>query len=295
MRHPTLFLSLDCTVEIHMRRTSTVLLLVMVVGIFQTGTLRSQSMASGEGTTALKGRSTLIEVENPKPGEKNELFDLADSDEWFQPVLMSKARSEYRAALLGRLGERGLDQRDLLERQCKLYAAQSGKPSQRESENGRLVLDGRAGKQRPVTTLEWLLFQYQARRYPMIGHPTEFSAYVLRGNGRLHVYMSGADSIGTKLRYEVTKRAILDVKAGMEPIAHLHNHPFMFDRVPGDRLYTTEDSKADIGGALAPSLTDIQALRRMRDDFGLRGAWITNGLDTYEFKAVEFDRLSAWD
>lgn len=278
-----------------MRRSCLLLLLGLVTSTFQAGFLHAQTLKPRETVMAIEGRATLIQVEDPKPGERNEVFDLEDSEGWFQPAPMNSARLEYRTSLARRLGESGLRQRNLLERQYTLYVAQSGRPSQRESENSRLLLDDRAGKQRPLTALEWLLFQHQALRYPVIEHPTEFSAYVLRGNGRLHVYMSGGDSIGTKLRYEVTKRVIQDVKAGMEPIAHLHNHPFMFDRVPGDRLYTTEDSRTDIGGALAPSLTDVQALRRMRQDFKLRGAWITNGLDTYEFKAIEFDRLSAWE
>ena len=267
----------------------------LCIGTNSIGFLYSHPSGLMETPVVIEGKSTLIHVQNPRPGEKNEYFDLADSTEWFRPAQMSKARLEYQACLAKRLGEGGLLQRGLLERQFSLYAAQVGKPSRRESENGRLVLDGQVGRQRPVNALEWLLFQHQADRYPMIDHPTEFSAYILKGNGRIHVYMSGGDTIGTKLRHEVTERVALDVKAGMDLITHLHNHPFMFDRQPGDRLYTTEDSRTDVGGALAPSLTDVQALRRMHNDFGLIGATITNGLDTYEFKAVEFDRLSAWD
>ena len=259
------------------------------------GFLHSQSAGSRGPLGIVEGQPTTIRVENPKPGEMNEFFDFADSSEWFQPAPMSGSRLEYRTSLAKRLGEGGLTQRSLIDRQYTLYATQVGKPSQRESENGRLVLAGKVGIPRPVNVLEWLLFQHQALRFPMIEHPTEFSAYILRGNGRIHIYMSGGDTIGTKLRHEVTERVALDVKAGMDPITHLHNHPFMFDRQPGDRLYTTEDSRTDVGGALAPSLNDVQALRRMHTGFGLRGATITNGLDTYEFKAVEFDCLSACD
>jgi hypothetical protein len=104
---------------------------------------------------------------------------------------------------------------------------------QRESENTRLALDGKAGEPQSASCLEWRLFQRQAHRYPMLEHPTEFGAYILRGHGRLRVYVSGGDSVGGKLRHEVRDRVVADVANGFEPVAHLHNHPFMFDRKPG--------------------------------------------------------------
>jgi hypothetical protein len=60
-------------------------------------------------------------------------------------------------------------------------------------------------------------------------------------------------------------------------------------------MYTTEDSVNEIGGALAPSLTDVQAYRSMREHFGLKGAWLTNGLDSIHYTSKDFDQLSAWD
>jgi hypothetical protein len=171
----------------------------------------------------------------------------------------------------------------------------TGKPMQREAENSGHVLDGSAGKMDPASCLEWRLFQRQAHRYAMLEHPTEFGAYILRGHGRLRVYLSGGGSVGGPLRHEVSDRVAADVANGFEPVAHLHNHPFMFDRKPGDRMYTTEDSVKDIGGALAPSLTDVQAWRSMRAGFSLKGAWLTNGLDSIRYTSEEFDRLSAWD
>jgi hypothetical protein len=166
---------------------------------------------------------------------------------------------------------------------------------QREAENTGRVLEGSAGKPGPASCLEWRLFQRQSHRYAMLEHPTEFGAYILRGHGRLRVYLSGGDSVGGPLRREVSNRVAADAANGFEPVAHLHNHPFMFDRKPGDRMYTTELSKDDIGGALAPSLTDVQAWRNMRAGFGLKGAWLTNGLDSIHYTSEDFDRLSAWD
>jgi hypothetical protein len=164
----------------------------------------------------------------------------------------------------------------------------------REVENADALSSGVAGTIGPVSCLEWLLFRRQDRRFPMLERPTELFAWVLRGRGRVHVYLSGADRVGGRLREEVTQRVAADVAGGFEPVAHLHNHPFLLDRKPGDRTWATPDTLNDVAGALAPSLSDVQLWRALRERPGLRGAWITNGLDTARFTAADLDRLSAW-
>jgi hypothetical protein len=237
----------------------------------------------------------VIPVGNPKPGELNEFFDLPDTPAWWASAPMDAERERYRTALVARLGEEGLKQRALLERQNAHPSSREVKSGKREADNSDRVLEGSAGKPGPASCLEWRLFQRQASRYPMLEHPTEFGAYILRGHGRLRVYLSGMGSVGGQLRHQVRDRVVADVANGFEPVAHLHNHPFMFDRKPGDRMYTTELTKDELGGALAPSLTDVQAYRMMREHFGLKGAWLTNGLDSIHYTSEDFDRLNAWD
>lgn len=244
---------------------------------------------------SLEGRGVLLEVENPRAGERTLFFDLPDADLWFQPAPEDPERARYRADLAARIGEAALGQASLIARQAALFGALNGKPIQRESENGRAILDGRAGRLRTLNLLEWRLLQCQARRYPLLAHPTECAAFILRGKGRLHVYLSGADAVGSKFRSEIRERVVRDRQAGFAFVALFHNHPFLFDRVVGDRLYTTEDSLPDIGGAVAPSLTDVQLWRRLRADLDLRGAWITNGLDSGDFSSDDFEVLSARD
>jgi hypothetical protein len=125
----------------------------------------------------------------------------------------------------------------------------------------------------------------------MLAHPTELGAWILRGRGRVRVYLSSADRIGQKLRSAVTDRVRADVGAGFALIAHVHNHPFMFDRTVGDRLFTTEATLHDVGGALAPSSNDVEAYRSMRRELGLEAAWITNGFDAIHLTAAELDGL----
>ncbi len=256
---------------------------------------RSANVASPAPVAAceLAGAPEVIAVEGPVDGEVHEMFDLPDLPQWWAPAPMDAARSAYRAALVVRLGEAGILPEALLRRQLTAHAGATGNLA-REAENGNALLHDKAGKIGPASCLEWRLFDRQHGRFPMLTRPTEISAYVLRGAGRLHVYLSGADRVGGRLRGEVTDRVLADVAAGFEVVAHLHNHPFMFDRAVGDRTWATAENIADIGGALAPSLTDVQLYRAMRERLGLRGAWVTNGLDTARYTAADFDRLSAW-
>ncbi|WP_147449971.1 hypothetical protein [Corallococcus carmarthensis] len=233
-------------------------------------------------------------AEAPIPGELHERFDLPDSPAWWAPAPEDAERQRYREALVARLGAGGVEARALLARSREQFAAQA-LPLRREAENNARVLEGGAGTVGPTSCLEWRLFQRQARRFPMLEHPTEFSAYVLRGQGRLHVYFSGADRAGAKLRSEVTERVAAEVARGFVLVAHAHNHNFMFDRVPGDRLWTTPETVNVVGGGVAPSLTDVQAYRGMHEALGLQGAWVTNGLETGRYTAGDFTRLSAWE
>lgn len=205
---------------------------------------------------------------------------------------MDEERAAYRDKLVARLGESGISAVAVMTRQRDLHAGMPGDMA-REVENMTPVIEGRIGEVGPISCLEWQLFRRQARRWPMLEHPTELGAYILRSTDRVHVYLSGADRVGGKLRGEVKERVIADVAAGFVAVAHLHNHTFMFDRKPGDRMWTTETTVNDVGGGVSPSRTDVHAYRGMREDFGLRGAWVTNGLDTGRFTAEDFDRLLA--
>lgn len=237
----------------------------------------------------------VIAVEDPYPGELHERFDFPDEPSWWAPAPLEPERAQYRAAIAARIGEEALAQRALLERARADHAALPDANGRRETENIAAALEGKAGEIGPLSCLEWRLFQRQHQRFPMLERPTEFGAYVLRGEAGIRVYFSGADRVGGKLRHEVRDRVVADIGRGFVATAHVHNHNFMFDRKPGDRMWTTEATVNIIGGAVSPSLTDVHAYRGMREHFGLRGAWVTNGLDTGRFTAADFDRLSAWD
>ena len=200
-------------------------------------------------------------------------------------------RDAYRRGVAARAGS--LAPRDLLARQRAIYAAISTPEAVRDAHNGAAVLEGRAGVIGPASCIEALLWERQAARYPMLEHPTEFSAFILRGDGRVRIYFSAADLVGHKVRGGITDLVNEDVRRSYALVAHLHNHPFLLGRVPGGRMWTTEATRDDVAGALAPSATDVQLYRWLREEIGLPAAWVTNGLATARFSAADFDVLAA--
>jgi hypothetical protein len=178
-----------------------------------------------------------------------------------------------------------LDARALLQRQVAYYASRPDSDSQGEAANGRIVIGGSAGTLRPIDCLEALLVDYQAARFPMASHPTEFHAVVMErddaGHRLVRVYFAASSAPWPPKSNLLFERAAADHAAGWRAVAHLHNHPFEFA------------SGGDIAGANAPSLTDVQFWRHLRDSLGIESARVTNGFATFEAPAAAFDRLHA--
>lgn len=177
-----------------------------------------------------------------------------------------------------------LDARAILRRQVAYYASRPDSDSQGEAANGRIVLGGSAGTLRPANCLEALLVEAQAARFPMAGHPTEFHAIVMEredaGRRWVRVYFAGSGAPWPPKANLLVERVDVDRRDGWRAVAHLHNHPFLF-------------ASGDIAGANAPSLTDVQFWRFLRDEHGIESARVTNGFATFEAPAASFDRLRA--
>lgn len=206
-------------------------------------------------------------------------------DAWAPDAL--PALRDYRAFVAATLGV--TDARALLRRQADHWAAQPDVPARREADNGRALLDGRVGALRPIACLEALLLDAQAARVPMATRPTELQALVLRRAAaggepaRLRVYVAAsAAPWPPKLTPAVDSMIARDRRDGWTVHAHLHNHPFYPDR-----------RAADVAGANAPSLSDVQYYRALRARLGLEEAWVTNGFTTAVIPARDFARLSA--
>lgn len=253
---------------------------------------RKAAAPAQAGPPSLGAPIETIAVESPKPGELHVVYEIEDSDALWGAMAADELIDGYRARLAARLGDK-LSPRELLLRQRAIMQGIGTESALGDAENASLLLEGRAGRMGPATCLEALLFREQARRYPMIEHPSEMGAFVLRGKGRVRIYFDSMESVGGKIRREIHERVRKDADAGFEITAHLHNHPFLFDRVPGDRMWTTPETVDDICGALAPSTNDVHFYRSVHEEIPLRGAWVTNGLDTARFTADDFERLRA--
>lgn len=178
-----------------------------------------------------------------------------------------------------------LDARALIQRQVAYYASHSDSDSQGEAANGRTVLGGSAGTLRPISCVEALLVDYQAARFPMASHPTEFHAVVMErqdaGRETMRVYFAASSAPWPPKAGLLFERAAADRREGWQAVAHLHNHPFELS------------SRGDVDGANAPSMTDVQFWRYLRDSLGIESARVTNGFATFQAPAAAFARLRA--
>jgi hypothetical protein len=218
-------------------------------------------------------------------------FDVPDSPYIWEPANHNEQILTFREAIRERLGA-DINSRDLIERQRAIFQTLSDEWSG-EASNSALLLGGEAGTITDMSCLETMLWAWQDARYPMLDHPTEFGAFVLQGDGEVRVYLSSADLVGGRVNREVTEQMQADILAGFRLITHIHNHPFLFDREVGDRMWTIEATVEDIAGALAPSMSDVGFYRGFRESHGLEEAWITNGFQSSRFSSGEFDVLIA--
>jgi hypothetical protein len=226
-----------------------------------------------------------IPVEGPAKDELHLLFDVEDTGDLWRTGLEDETARKLRAAGEARLGASGVGARALLDRQS---ARMSHLPL--DAANLALIRTG-VGKIDAPSCLARTLLTLQDRRFDLLTHPTEFGAFILRGQGRARVYLSSLDRVGVKLRPEVIARVTADWRQGYRVLSHLHNHTFLVDRKVGDRMWTTAETLADIGGGIAPSTADAQFFQGMARDVGLENAWITNGIESLQLGAADFAKL----
>src|SRR5437773_1016748 len=149
--------------------------------------------AAGE-TCSLDGVTPeVIVVAEAGATEWHGRFDLPDLARLWEPAEPDEVISTFRKTVRARLGA-DVDARSLVERQRAIFATMPAESSG-EATNATLLLEGRVGKITPIGCLEAMLWKWQAARYPMVEHPTEFGAFVMRGHGRIRVYLSSADLV----------------------------------------------------------------------------------------------------
>ncbi len=155
-----------------------------------------------------------------------------------------------------------------------------------ESENGdsinaELVHSGKIGKIRKMNFLEAQLLNYQISRYPLLNHPTEFHGFIMSNKAlkRIRVYFAASDQPWPPKPHLIIDAIEKDLKKGWKLKFHLHNH--------------YEPKSNNYLGILAPSMTDAHYYNMLKEEYKIEKAIITNGFNTVEIKANDFNRLKA--
>lgn len=151
--------------------------------------------------------------------------------------------------------------------------------------NNDLAYSGEAGRIRPLTCLDALLFAEQNSRIPQLDRPTEFLASVLRkesprADDVTIVFGAGSDLFPPKSVYgfDVVDRYL---ERGWTFWYVLHNHTLLKN---GSRLAL---------GTPVPSTSDVQFARGLAEARGLQAVRVTNGFYSFEASVEELSRFRA--
>ena len=83
---------------------------------------------------------------------------------------------------------------------------------------------------------------------------------------------SSADLVGQRIRDAITNRIQADALAGLSLATDIHNHPFLFDRKVGDRMWTLEATRKTSPKRSRPALPDVQS-HLVATALALQEAW----------------------
>lgn len=207
--------------------------------------------------------------------EIHQYWELEDRPElWATDIVIGKAIQEYRDSIKMALGEETFTSFAARERHI---GKRDESELQDSLDNWEIVHQGLAGTIRDINLLESQLLNYQASRYPLFSHPTEFHGFILRHEQtqKIRAYFTASDTeFPPKPRPVVAAVDSLHAE-GWKLVYHLHNH---FRQA--DENYI---------GAMGPSMPDAQYLKYKREDYGLEAALVTNGFTTCVIPAEELD------
>jgi len=207
-------------------------------------------------------------------------WDLDEGPVWWSETLpASRPLEDYRRAVRALAPDLG--QRALMRRSLPFHDP----ATQRSIRVALAELDASERPDRPVRPVQCLeaaLLADQARRMDMVKAPTEVLAYILRSTDgrRLRVYAYTVNSAGIGRLGPLNDAVAPDLASGAWRFAvAFHNHNVFFD-------------EPDLGGVVAPSVPDVQALTGLSDELGMAEAWITNGFDTGVWDAAALHRFA---
>lgn len=202
---------------------------------------------------------------NEKGSELLQIWETSNDPDLWKPPVRSKARKLFEAEVRARVND----------------ASALALLKQTDQPNNVLVRSAQPSWIHPINCIEWLQFDFQNRRIPVLERPTEFISYILRSADKKKLmiiyYTRNEDGIG---RLGPLSAKVEAAKAdGWQVQASFHPHNFHPDQPA-------------MNGILAPSGPDSQLYKVHAASLGLEEAWITNGLHTFRMAASDFDKLT---
>ena len=148
--------------------------------------------------------------------------------------------------------------------------------------NALLVHTGSLGKIRAINYLEAQILNYQVSKYPLFSQPTEFHCFILSHpeKGKLRVYIGASNTEWPPHPTVIIDAVEQEQEKGWKLTGHLHNH------------YCKKDK--DYVGILAPSMSDAQYYKMLKERFGVEKTFITNGMHTVEIEAKDFEQFESY-
>jgi len=209
----------------------------------------------------------------------SDLFQYWDIDKNDSEFILTNERGLdiYKDSLLQVLGKESLDNILRMERSNDgAVRVQRAELQQGEIENYKLAHSGMVGTIRPINHLEYQILNYQASRYPLLSHPTEFGAFILANDKlkRLRICYAGGEKPWPPRPDVIFDHMDKVLKEDWYLSTFLHNH--------------FEPDTAGFVGLLAPSMSDAQYFEMLRDNFKIPNVLITNGFHTVVLDSTHF-------
>jgi len=216
--------------------------------------------------------------------EGNDIFQYWDIDKTDNTFILTvdEGLKAYIDSLVIILGKQNLQKIISLEKSNK-----GAKRIQRKGlpdgaiKNYQLSHSKEVGEIRAINYLESQILNYQVSRFPLLSHPTEFHAFILANDSlqKLRICYAGGDKTWPprpSTIFDHMKEAAVD---GWYLKTHLHNH--------------FEPDSANYLGLLAPSMSDAQYFKMLRDEHNIATTLITNGFHTLVMDSLHFDKFAA--
>lgn len=184
------------------------------------------------------------------------------------PVVLGKHLREMHKKVESR---GSTDPIQLFRRQMKHFEPQSAAVSAIES-----FIKGDFGRIRGIGCLEAALLENHMSNYP---DPSEFAAILMAKDGEFKIHVYTFRETWAVSHSAVFENAIEElILQGWQPLTHIHNHPFYEGEI--------------LNGLVMASHSDAGVYKDYAMRWGIKSAWITNGISTAKFRQEEFARLN---